>query len=138
MALQHRPRATYGLAGSETTFEPALPQRPWTPMVEDVEGHNEAAMGAREAFTIRQADLLEVRLRVLESEIPALFAFLRWGVREWFTWWNDRDEAASFQAILESPRPGERYRPQRDREDHSVFEITLVMRVEGADAAAGY
>lgn len=132
-ALQWIPRAEYG---DGQVLRLSLPQRPWSPSSAHIGGGNRAALGAREVYTIRRDELLECRIRFMESEWTAVRRWLLWAQEsgQSFKWYSDADDAGWFTVSLESPAAGEPIRPERDGEVGHVYEITVTFRREEAGA----
>jgi hypothetical protein len=139
--MMHRvPRAAYGADLAEQ-LELSLPQRPWTPILAHAGGGNRSAAGEAERFTLRDEDLLEVRLRYLDHEWPDVRRFLRWarGTGQPFRWWSESADPAYYTVALERPGPNEEIRPERDSEYGAAWDLTLVLRrVEGGGFVEAY
>lgn len=90
------------------------PQREWTRRPRVVGGFREAAVQTvRASRTISRIYLLDIVLRVMESEITAIESMVAWmqdNPMTAFDFWPDYETTpgTSYQALLVSPMPGER------------------------------
>jgi hypothetical protein len=95
-------------------------------------GGEDSAAGVPSRYTVARHPLVQLRLRVLETEWPDLVAFLRAvdaGIA--FTWHPDTLEATSYSVYLESPSvaQGESFAPEgRDEGDGSVLLVPVTLR----------
>lgn len=98
-------------AGADYTL--TLAQREWDRRTPTIGGFREAAAGGanRAGRIIRRDYLLDIILRVYESEITSIETMVAWMQDNFatpFTWWPDVDVVGtSFSALLVSPAPGE-------------------------------
>lgn len=101
-------------ATSGTVLQLDLPQREWSRRPAVIGGFREAAVRTvRAAFTISRVYLLDLSLRVWESEITAVESMVAWmqdNPMTAFDFWPDYETTpgTSYQALLVSPMPGER------------------------------
>lgn len=111
------------------TLRLTLPQNLWVPGSTAVGGSETSAAGVPESFVIRRDQTLDVRLRLRESEWPAVHAWLAWmqdtaGSCRFFP---DRDALDGHPCYLQSPGVGDEIRPERG-EYPGTYEIALRLR----------
>jgi hypothetical protein len=128
--LPKRPRFVYGTGGDVTTWTTRLPARPWDYSTPTVGGSRTAASGVPAGYVVRRDFLLDVRLRLYETELADLDALVQWGqLSETITFYPDALETGeSFLVYLEHPVAGEEWRPVRLQEYPRVLEVTLTLR----------
>lgn len=127
-------RARFDFAG--LTWETSISAQDWIPMDEAVGGQRISAAGIPASYTVRRDVLLEIRLRVRESEWPSLLNLITYGqTAESFVWFPDADNAEEFfDVYLHAPVAGERFAPSRMADYPQVFEASLTLRGAGTDA----
>lgn len=129
--MSHAQRSRFEYGG--LTFETTLPARPWTPIDDTVGGSRVAAAGIPAAYIVRRDALLDLPLRVLETEWPALANLVAFGQSaQPFLWFPETLLTESFTVYLENPKPGERWSPTRSSEYPRMLEMTLTLRGVGA------
>lgn len=124
------PRFQYPVAG--TTLTLTQPMRHWERRQNTVGGWRQAASGVIAARTIRRDYLLDLILRVDESELASVETMIAWmqdNPSTAFTFWPDTDVGGtSFSSLLISPLPGEELRAPRASEFASTLEVALTIR----------
>ncbi len=141
MSYPVRPFFEWGFVGDESELTLELPQEPWSYAIGGVGGSATAASGTPESYRIRDDDILLLRPRVLESEMPAFKVFLRWARNygEPFTIRLDAGvPATEFSVYLDSQRweDAQRVEMTRDGESRIHFVVPIAVRPElGGDFA---
>lgn len=135
MSWPVRPFFRWGWPGEESELTLELPQEPWSYAVGGEGGSATAASGIPEAYSIREDEILLLRMRVLESELLAFKSFLRWArvSGEPFTIRLDADEASTeFSVYLHSQRwqDAKEVTFDRDTESRTVFVFPVAIRTE--------
>jgi len=123
---------TYGVGPTTLAF--TLPARIWTPATQGVgAGIEFSAAGTPAAWVTRREYTLTVTQRLVESEWPAVRAWLEHAQGGGtFAWFPDADEATSHTCYLVRPTIEEDVRPART-EYFSGMEITFtIRRTDGA------
>jgi hypothetical protein len=130
MPLPRRPRFVWATGDLTMTW----PCRAWIPEASSVGSHDISAAGIAAGYTVRDDDLLNLTQRITEDEWPYFRAFVR-AVQngDVFQFYPDADETEFFDVYLESPLPGDKWRPSRDGEYPRMFEATIQLR--GVDEA---
>jgi len=132
MAHARRSRFIYGDEGDFTT---TLPVRAWVPGDRTIGGILFSTGGVPGAFIVRRDPLLNLVLRVEESEwldVLALVAFGQTG--QSLLWFPDVDEAPFFTVFLDLPAAGSQWGPERDGQYLRNFDVPLRLRSHPADA----
>lgn len=131
MGLPRRSRFDYG----GVVFETSLPCFPWTPLDETVGGRRIAASGIPAAYIVRRDYMLELRLRIYETEFSDYLSLVSFGQSgQSFLWWPDADDLDTVvEVYLQSPLAGESWSPNRVDNFQRVFECSLTLR--GVDVA---
>ncbi len=121
------PQFVYG--SPATTVSLSVAQRPWTATERTEGGSERATSGVREVFLLRRDHLLNVTLRIRESEFTALAAMVRYAQESApsFTFRPNGDATTPYTVELETPTVGEDFSPTRD-EYNGALEVTLVLR----------
>lgn len=137
MALDRLQRFRYG--GSE--YVTSLPARAWVPGEEAVGVRRITTSGVSAGEIIRTDTRVHMTLRFPEEEWPAVAALIEFGLTsglvEWFP--EASDLGNSFQVYLDSPAPGEDWRPDREGGYERAMTIELVWRgAFGAEPWAAY
>lgn len=126
-----------GEAG-EVVLEPIHPCLTWDPVDGSVGSRTISGAGVPAAYVARRDALLDVRVRLMETELGDAIAFLRAAQLEPLRWYPDStqlDPEDGFDVFLESPAAGEAIRPQRDTSYQRLFVLPLVLRAADADVA---
>lgn len=130
MAAMWTPKFEYPVAGTVLTL--TRPMRHWSRRKITVGGMREAASGARAARTIRRDFLLDIVLRIDESELTAVETLHSWmedNIGTAFRFWPDVGVAGtSFDCVLVKPVHGEDLTPVRSSEFASDLEVSLTLR----------
>jgi hypothetical protein len=124
--MSRRSRFVYGTS----TWVTDLPARFWSPTDNTVGGTRVSAAGVPATYVVRRDGLLELPLRLHESEWPDLLALVAYGQSGLpISWAPDADNpGAAVDVYLESPAPGEKWTPTRSAEFPRVLEQTLTLR----------
>jgi hypothetical protein len=132
--MERRAKFVYGLSGSETTLELTISQAAWLPADSTVGGSRTSAAGIPASYVVRRDRLLDVTLRLWESEWGALLNLIEWGQgAEAFLFYPDAEEATSWQVYLEAPEAGSRFAPSRDGTYPRIFTAALTLRGLGIE-----
>lgn len=111
-ALPNTPKVVYG--SGPTTLLFSIPQRPWEPVVSTVGGTEWSGAGVPATFRISARDVLKLRLRFMESEWPAVRAWIlavqMGGAYQWF---NDQNDLTSLAMYHDAPAVGQDFGPSR-------------------------
>lgn len=119
---------------SGTVFILMYPMRHWTRRQQTVGGHRVAAAGHPNvaARTVRRDYLLDVVLRLHETELDAAESLIAWAQDNPATTFDFLPHfdgtAGSYPSYLISPVQEEEFTPQRNSEVASVFETTLTFK----------
>lgn len=129
MPMPLRSRFTYGLGGDFTT---AVAVRPWLPVDETVGGLRKSASGVPASYIVRRDKLLDLVLRVDESQWEELLAFITFGqTAATFRWFPEATltdaDYDSHEVYLDAPAAGQRWAPSRSSEYPRVFELTITL-----------
>lgn len=122
--------APTGGAGTDYVF--SLAQREWDRRPEVIGGYREAAVRTvRAARTISRTYMLDVVLRVRESEISMVETLVAWmqdNPNTAVEWWPDKDVALeSFDVLLVAPMPGEGDLDFARSDVGGIREVTLTL-----------
>jgi len=133
MPIPQRSRFTYGGSGDFTT---GLSVRPWIPVDETVGGMRKAASGIPASYIVRRDVLLELGLRIEESQWDELLAFVAFGqTAQSFRWFPDATltdpDYDNFEVYLDAPAAGERWAPTRDGSYPRMLEMKITLRGVG-------
>lgn len=127
--MVRRSRFDYG----ELSFTTELSAREWMPSSETVGGFRIAAGGAVASYVVRRDSLIEIPLRILETEWASFLNLVEWGQSgQAVTWYPDADEATSFECHWHSPHAGEAVVPSRDPEFPRMFGVSIILRGSGS------
>lgn len=130
-----RSRFTYGVTGDFTT---ELSARAWTPADSSIGGRRVSGGGVPVSYLVRRDNLIDLTLRILETEWEDFLAFLQFGQTSaaflWYPEANDVDDPDydAFEVYLETPAMGERITPTRDGQYPRMFEVPITLRGVGA------
>lgn len=133
-------KAALRYGSGPTTWAATISQRPWNHSRSYVGGSLEVASGSREAFTIRVDKLLQVTIRVLESELGTFLDAVDYGVQNpgSLTFYPNGTTGTGYAVYLVSPAHGEEYSVPRG-ETFGTFEAPLTLRrVDGQAWALDY
>ncbi len=123
--MDRRSRFEYGV----TSFECEVSAKPWTPGYNTIGGSRKAASGLPASYIVDEEHLVDLFLRIRESEWTAYRALIAYGKASGeITWYPDADEPTSYLCYLESPSAGERVTPSRDGNYPRIFEVQLTLR----------
>ena len=127
MSYRNRPRWVYNDGGA-VDFTMALPQRTWDFGKRQVGGSDVSAAGVPAAFTIRQENLLFIRIRFPISEWDDVERFVRHGQGGGTLTFYPNATGTNHTVYIDEPRMGETIRPRRDSSDQRTFELDLTLR----------
>lgn len=129
--MPNRPR----FEATDQSWEATIPALPWLPHDRSIGAMHIAASGVPASYVARRDYLLDLTVRVLESEWPAFLSFLQWAMEaESFTWYPDANDLdISFEVYLDSPADGGDWSPSRGAFD-GIFEAAIVLRNAGLAA----
>lgn len=121
-------------AGDPASLTLALGPREWTPAYATVGGRAVAGSGVAASYVVRTDRLLDLPVRIEESEWPAFRTFLRLAQEhQLLTWYPDATElGTSFSVYLHAPALGAEWIPTRRPEYMRVLEGTLTLRDAGS------
>lgn len=123
--MDRRSRFEYG----NTAFECEVSSKPWTPGYNTIGGSRKAASGLPASYIVAEEHLVDLFLRIRETEWAAYRAMIAYGKGAGeITWYPDADEPASYLCYLEAPLAGERATPTRDSNFLRIFEVQLTLR----------
>lgn len=130
--MKRRPKIIY----NGITLTLSIAQRPWDPASQAAagSGSERTTSGVGESWTTRRDEMQEMRWRCMESEWPALHAFIAWAQATFgtFTYFPDADMPTSYTCDLVSPANGEKVSPSRGQYTRE-YEFALTIRaVSGA------
>jgi hypothetical protein len=135
MALARIPRIVYG--PTPTIFQPSIPQRAWNRVTGGVRGSLLSSTGVGASYSIRNDRLLELTIRYLESEEPALIDAL-----EYLMAWPNVGTiypdslvlATSYEFQLRSPTFNDvEYGGERDEEYPQALQQTIrIVKTDGS------
>lgn len=102
----------------------------WLPADETVGGSRVSAAGIPASYVVRRDAMLELTLRIRESEWASLVNLVAYGqTGAALTWFPDQDDDTTFfQVYLHSPAAGERWGPTRLASYPRVLEVQLTLR----------
>ncbi len=125
-------RSRFDFGTSSWTTE--LSAQEWSPSDETVGGFRISAGGVPASYVVRRDALIEVPLRVLETEWAAFLNLVQWGQSsQQVTWYPDADDiGTSFLCYWHSPHAGDRVAPARDAAYPRMFTVTVTLRGVGA------
>jgi hypothetical protein len=105
----------------------------WLPQDKTIGGSRTSAAGVPASYVVRRDALIQLTVRLWESEWGALLNFISWAQGSGaFLWFPDADDVAtSFSVYLESPLAGEAFAPTRDSNYPRVFTAQLTLRGAG-------
>jgi hypothetical protein len=118
------------------TWEAELSAVDWLPMDSTVGGQRISAAGIPASYVVRRDVLLQLTLRVRESEWASFLNLLTYGqAAEAITWTPDAEvPAETYQVYWHAPAAGEQMTPSRNAEYPSVFEVSITLRGVGTSA----
>lgn len=139
MSSPCRPWVQWGWPGEESEHEFELPQFPWTYAIGGVGGSDTAASGIPESYSHRDDEIVLMRWRVRESELPVLKEFLRWARNsgETFEIRLDADDLTTQYTVYLNSQRWEDAREvqfERDEEYRDVFIFSIAVRTSLGEA----
>jgi hypothetical protein len=102
-----------------------------------VGGQSESGAGVPENYIIRKRSYLAQTIRVWETELLALIAFLDWcmdnGSQGFYSFYPDTTLATNYTCYLTKPKPGARYNIKRNADLARVYDVEVEHRTVAGD-----